>query len=185
MLVVMQLETEAVKAADSTSVSRTTMHTDYYNKIQAFVPNDTINYTYFHLKPAGVITDSLRPGTSEDWIIVTIDTLVNNWFKLKDVFFSFLLRGSQLQNVWVPVGVLYTSLPDPIRTFTVHVGPNKDATTVVYPTVWGFSLVDIKGQWMKIKFMVAGEEHVGWKHKFNLCCLPWTICTYPDAKEFE
>lgn len=164
-------------------------HNDYYTHVQAFIDNDTLNYTYFYAGPNGEIVDSLKPSSKDEWIIVTIDTLKAGWAQLKDVFIEpsldRSLLNSKLKSSWVPIASLSTSLPDPAGTFSVYVAPSSDSIKVVHPTVFGFRMVDIKGPWVKIKFTIWGIPHFGWRHKYDLCALPWTICHYPAKEDYE
>jgi hypothetical protein len=163
------LQVQANVANDSTRA----VWTDDVTKIKAIVPMGTVNHIYS--SPKGEITDSLKSAHSEDWIIVTIDSLKDGCAKLIDVF---LVRSRPntpvLYNVWVPLNILYTGLNDPINTFKVPVSPSKDSKQLVCTTVPWMNIIDIKGNWLKLKFKTDGNEHVGWKHKFNICVNPFS-----------
>jgi hypothetical protein len=152
--------------------------TDYYRKVEAFIPIDTLNCSYFYSEYKGEIMDSVKSISGDDWIIVTIDSVKNDWVKLKKVvMMESGWSPPALHNVWAPISMLYTGLNDPAGTFKVHVSPSKKSKQLVYPTTFGpLKIVDIEGFWIKFKFNVDGKEHSGWKNKYNLCAYPWTVC---------
>jgi hypothetical protein len=163
--------------------STRTLWSDFNTKIKGVVPMDTVNYTYFYSSPRGEKIDSLRSADSEDWIIVTIDSLKDGWVKLIDVYLVPSRPGSVFNNVWVPLNILYTGLNDPINTFKMHVSPSKDSEQVVYRTGSWLNIIDIKGLWLKLRYEIDGKEYVGWKHNYNVCPNPWSTCGWRPPVE--
>lgn len=155
-------------------------YSDFYAKVQAFIPNTIDSYTLFFDKPNGEIVDSLNSLYKDDWIIVTIDSVSGSWARLKTV----LIRPNRFDtvssatNTWIPINKLYTELNDPIQTFKVHHKPDANSKTKEFPTVALLNLAEIEGKWLRVKFTIKKKEKTGWIHKYYVCPYPWTICGY-------
>jgi hypothetical protein len=155
---------------------------DFYTKIEAFIPNTKASPTYFYDLPKGLIIDSLKSSNEDEWIIITIDTKKGNWVKLKHVKIKpssdSNISARRLSNLWIPLSELYTQLNDPTQSFTVYKSANKKSKQKNHPTVDLLNIIDIKDDWIKVKFTVNAKQQAGWISKFNVCAYPWTICAY-------
>jgi hypothetical protein len=176
LLINIQVYATDVNPSDSIDYKKS----DFYSKVEAFIPNKMDSYTLFYNEPNGKVVDSLKSLNQEEWIIVTIDSVRGNWVRLKKISIAPMNHrfAKNLLNTWIPIQSLYTQLNDPIQTFKVYNKPDGNSGTTEYPTVKLLNLVEIKGEWLKVRFTVKGKGEIGWIHKYDVCPYPWTICGY-------
>ena len=176
------ISTQTLSASTNFQDSTTYSDSDFHKRVEAFIPNNSDSFTYFYSSPKGTIIDSLKSINKHQWIVLTIDSVNSDWVKLKKVVYApedpSVSAPPNLKNTWIPITHLYTQLNDPIQTFNIHESPSEQSPLHEYATVKLLNIIEIKGDWLKVKFVIQGIKYSGWINKFTVCAYPWTICGY-------
>ncbi len=149
--------------------------------ISAYIVDGDGPVTNIRNAPNGKIVATLPTDAN---IIVTLNYAKDGWWNIDDEVFyvgdeekTEKLKGSKT-GYWVHSSLLGFGITgDPKGALRTTPSSKAKALKVYfYPGEETLRPIDIKGDWVKVTFVVNGKKHTGWLHRDRICDNPLTTC---------
>ena len=130
-------------------------------------------------KPDGKIISSIsNDSINEDYITLTISDVQNDFYKV-----TLSLSVSETsKSGWISknnyIGTYARNYSDDI-SLKLYSQPDKKSEIESVVNMWIpelYTIVDCKGDWVKVKLIYKGKLYTGWLEKEMQCANPYTTC---------